>query len=72
MMHHPTELSALALASRELFNKGDVTGAERVLSPVFNELRADPEVLHLMGLIKRAQNNLPDAERHFRAAIAYS
>lgn len=72
MMHHPTELSALALASRDLFNKGDVTGAERVLAPVFSALRADPEVLHLMGLIKRAQNNLEEAERHFRAAIAYS
>lgn len=71
-MRNPAELTALANASRELFNKGDVTGAERVLSPVFSDLRSDPAIVHLMGLIKRAQNNLEEAERHFRSAIAHS
>jgi Flp pilus assembly protein TadD len=66
------EASALANASRELLNAGDAVGAERVLSPVFNQLRSDPSALHLMGLIKRAQNQLEAAERHFRSAIAYS
>ncbi|MFT3726601.1 MAG: tetratricopeptide repeat protein [Terricaulis sp.] len=66
------DVSALALASRELLNRGDPVGAERVLSPVFNDLKLDPSVLHLMGLIKKAQNQLDAAEKHFRAAIAYS
>ncbi len=43
-----------------------------MLSPVFNQLKLDPSVLHLMGLIKKAQNQLEEAERHFRSAIAYS
>ena len=46
------DVSALALAARELLNRGDPVGAERVLSPVFNDLKLDPSVLHLMGLIK--------------------
>lgn len=71
-MRPASEASALANASRELLNAGDAVGAERVLSPVFSQLRADPTVLHLMGLIKRAQNQLAEAERHFRSAIALS
>ncbi|HVV33131.1 MAG TPA: tetratricopeptide repeat protein [Vitreimonas sp.] len=66
------DVSALALASRELLNRGDPVGAERVLSPVFSQLKLDPSVLHLMGLIKKEQNQLDAAEKHFRAAIAYS
>jgi tetratricopeptide (TPR) repeat protein len=66
------EKTALANASRELLSKGDVEGAERLLSPVFNDLRADPSVVHLMGLIKQARNQLDEAERHFRAAIAHT
>jgi Flp pilus assembly protein TadD len=66
------DVSALALAARQLLNRGDPVGAERVLSPVFNDLKLDPSVLHLMGLIKKAQNQLDAAELHFRSAIAYS
>jgi Flp pilus assembly protein TadD len=66
------DYSALANAARELLTDGDAEGAERVLSPVFNQLKLDPSVLHLMGLIKKAQNKLDEAERHFRSAIAYS
>jgi Flp pilus assembly protein TadD len=66
------DVSALALASRELLNLGDPVGAERVLAPVFDQLKLDPSVLHLMGSIKKAQNQLDAAEKHFRAAIAYS
>ncbi len=64
--------SALANAARELLTQGDAVGAERVLAPVFDQLKLDPSVLHLMGLIKKAQNQLEDAERHLRSAIAYS
>ena len=72
-MKAPTmDVSALAIASRELLNRGDPIGAERVLSPVFRQLGADASVLHLMGLIKKAQNKMEDAERHLRAAVAYS
>jgi Flp pilus assembly protein TadD len=66
------EVSALANASRALLAQGDAVGAERVLAPVFNQLKADHTVLHLMGLIKRAQNQLEPAERYLRSAIAYS
>lgn len=66
------EASAFAHASRELLNQGDAVGAERVLSPVLKQLATDAPSLHLMGLIKRAQNKLSDAERYFRSAIAYS
>lgn len=68
----PPEASALANASRELLNAGDAVGAERVLAPVFQQLQTDAAALHLMGLIKRAQNQLADAERCFRRAIAQS
>jgi Flp pilus assembly protein TadD len=71
-MRGAIDYSALALAARELLTKGDAEGAERVLAPVFNQLKLDPSVLHLMGLIKKAQNQLDEAERHFRSAIAYS
>jgi Flp pilus assembly protein TadD len=71
-MKSTIDYSALALAARELLTQGDAVGAERVLAPVFNQLKLDPSVLHLMGLIKKAQNQLEDAERHFRSAIAYS
>ncbi|MBS0384923.1 MAG: tetratricopeptide repeat protein [Proteobacteria bacterium] len=66
------DVSALALASRELLKSGDAVGAERVLAPVFRQLGADASVLHLMGLIKKAQNKMEEAERHLRSAVAYS
>lgn len=66
------EAAAFAQASRELLNKGDAVGAERVLSPIIGQLGSDAKTLHLMGLIKRAQNNLPEAERYFRNAISHS
>lgn len=66
------DASALANASRQLLNQGDAVGAERVLSPVFKDLKTDVDVLHLMGLIKKAQNQWAEAERYFRRAIAES
>lgn len=71
-MRKHLDVSALANAARELLNQGDAVGAERVLSPVFSQLRSDASVLHLMGQIKRAQNDLEAAERHFRSAVAFS
>ena len=65
----PAEATAIANASRELLVQGDAEGAERVLAPVIGSLRSDPAVLHLMGLIKKAQNQLGEAERYFRRAI---
>lgn len=66
------DASALANAARELLSQGDAVGAERVLAPVFDQLRKDASVLFLMGLIKKAQNKLDEAERHLRSAVAYS
>ncbi len=66
------EAQAIANASRALLAEGDPIGAERVLKPVFNQLRSDASVLHLMGLIKRAQNQLEEAERFLRSAVAFS
>lgn len=65
------EADAFVNAARELLNQGDAVGAERILSPVLNQFRSDAPVLHLMGQIKKAQNRMEDAERHFRAAIAH-
>lgn len=67
-----SEAAAFAQASRELLNKGDAVGAERVLAPVLRELGSDARSLHLMGLIKRALGQLPEAERYFRNAISHS
>ncbi|MGE0596928.1 MAG: putative 2OG-Fe(II) oxygenase [Hyphomonadaceae bacterium] len=64
------DMTAFANASRELLQGGDPVGAEQVLAPVLNDLRADPSVTHLMGLIMKAQNRLEDAERYFRSAVA--
>lgn len=65
------EADAFAKASRELLNQGDPVGAERVLQPVLKKLRTDASALHLMGLIKKAQNQLEEAERYMRSAIAH-
>lgn len=66
------EVSAIANASRELLHRGDSVGAERLLAPLLKNLRTDASALHLMGLIKKAQNNLPEAERYLRSAIAHA
>jgi Flp pilus assembly protein TadD len=66
------EDSAIAKASRELLNRGDAVGAERVLAPVLKGLRTEASALHLMGLIKKSQNQLEDAERYMRSAIAHA
>lgn len=66
------EAQAIANASRALLTEGDPVGAERVLKPVFAQLRSDATVLHLMGLIKRAQSQMEEAERYLRSAVAYS
>jgi tetratricopeptide (TPR) repeat protein len=66
-----TEADAFVNAARDLLNRNDAVGAERVLSPVLDQFRSDAPVLHLMGLIKKAQNQLEPAERYFRAAIAH-
>jgi tetratricopeptide (TPR) repeat protein len=65
------EADAFVNAARELLNQGDAVGAERVLSPHLAKFKSDAPVLHLMGQIKKAQNRLEEAERHFRAAIAH-
>ncbi|HYD88352.1 MAG TPA: tetratricopeptide repeat protein [Vitreimonas sp.] len=66
------EVAAIASASRELLSQGDAEGAERVLTPILHELRTDAPTLHLMGLIKKAQNQPADAERYFRSAVAHA
>ena len=67
------DIIALANVSRDLLQKGDAVGAERVLSPVFHELKTDDvSVLHLMGLIMKAQNRLDQAERYLRGAVAHA
>lgn len=71
-MKPPGEAQAIANASRALLAQGDAVGAERVLKPVFNELRSDASVLHLMGIIKRTQNQYGEAERYLRSAVAFS
>ena len=66
------EASALVIASRELLNRGDAVGAERVLSPLLKSLKTEASALHLMGLIKKAQDQLEEAERYMRSAIAHA
>lgn len=72
MKRLPSETSPLINASRELLAKGDAVGADRVLQPLFERMKSDPAVLHLMGSIKKAEGNLGEAERHFRAAISHA
>lgn len=71
-MKQALDQSAFVLAARELLTKGDAEGAEKILAPIFNGLKSDAAVLHLMGLIKKARNQLDEAERLIRSAIAYS
>jgi tetratricopeptide (TPR) repeat protein len=65
------EADAFVNAARELLNTNDPVGAERILAPVIHQFKADAPVQHLMGQIKKAQGQLPEAERFFRAAIAH-
>ena len=71
MKRPASETSPLINASRELLAKGDAVGADRVLAPVFEQMKSDHAVLHLMGSIKKAEGKLGEAERHFRAAISH-
>lgn len=68
----PRDMNPFANAARELLQRGDAEGAEQVLSPVVKDLKSDPSVLHLMGLVMKAQNRLDQAERYFRSAVANS
>jgi len=70
-MKNAFEADAFVNAARELLNTNDAVGAERILSPVLNQFKADAPVQHLMGQIKKAQGQLAEAERYFRAAIAH-
>jgi tetratricopeptide (TPR) repeat protein len=65
-----SDAGAIAKAAFELFQRGDIVGAERLLTPVMIQFKGDPQVQHLMGLIKKSQNKWEEAERHFRTAIA--
>jgi tetratricopeptide (TPR) repeat protein len=65
------EADAFVNAARELLNQNDAVGAEKILSPVLKQFKADAPVQNLMGLIKKAQGQLAEAERYFRAAIAH-
>lgn len=71
-MKMPSDTTPLVNASRELLSKGDFVGAGRVLQPVFGRLKGDPEVLHLMASIKKAEGKLDEAEQYYRSAIAHS
>lgn len=64
--------SPLVNASRELLARGDAVGADKVLQPVFAQMKSDADVLHLMGSIKKAQGKLDEAEQHYRAAISHA
>jgi tetratricopeptide (TPR) repeat protein len=65
------ETHAFVGASRELLIQGDAEGAERLLTPLLARLRTNGPALHLMGLIKKAQNQLEEAERYLRSAVAH-
>lgn len=65
------EADAFVNAARELMNQNDAVGAERILAPIIHQFKADAPVQHLMGQIKKAQGQLEEAERYFRAAIAH-
>lgn len=65
------EADAFVNAARELLNTNDPIGAERILAPVLHQFKIDAPVQHLMGQIKKAQGQLAEAERYFRAAIAH-
>lgn len=71
-MRRGLDSSPLINASRELLSLGDAVGAGRVLEPVFDKLKADPDVLHLMGSIRKAEGKLDEAEKHFRTAISFA
>lgn len=68
----PGDVAAIVNAARALFNSGDAVGAERLISPLIDQLRSDPASMHLMGLIKRTQNHFEEAELWFRRAISHS
>ncbi len=72
MRRPPSEISPVVNASRELLAGGDAVGAGRLLGPVFERAKSDPDILHLMGSIRKAEGKLDEAERHYRTAISYA
>jgi predicted Zn-dependent protease len=57
-------------AERQL-RAGDILAAERTLATLWADTANAPgEALHLLGLIRRAQRRIRDAERYLRRAIA--
>lgn len=56
--------------SYQLLRKGDPTGAEQALAPLWNANESKPpKAMHLLALIRRAQTRIPEAEQWLRAAI---
>lgn len=64
-----TPEQVLAEAERR-FRAGDALGAERTLATLWADTsKAPAPAVHLLGLIRRGQRRILDAERYFRRAI---
>lgn len=56
--------------ARAALDRGDIAGAERILTTAFpNPALATPEAHYLFGLIRRAQRRFDEAGRFFQTAI---
>ncbi|MBI1188458.1 MAG: tetratricopeptide repeat protein [Alphaproteobacteria bacterium] len=62
---------AILAQSYKLLAAGDPLAAETALAPLWNATPdKPPKAMHLLALIRRAQNRLPEAEQWLRSAIA--
>ncbi|HYD88354.1 MAG TPA: putative 2OG-Fe(II) oxygenase [Vitreimonas sp.] len=62
---------AVLREAERLLKSGDALAAERALATLWADTANAPAAaLHLLGLIRRGQNRIPESERYFRRAIA--
>lgn len=62
---------AVLREAERLLNAGDALAAERMLATLWADTsKAPATALHLLALIRRSQNRIPESERYLRRAIA--
>jgi tetratricopeptide (TPR) repeat protein len=64
-----TDLAGLIQQALALLNRNDLFGAESLLQIALTAQPEQPDALQLLGLIRRAQRNLPEAETLYRRSL---
>src|SRR6202051_1162734 len=64
------QIRVLLQQALDFLNKNDLTRAEATLTQVLASAPEEPDALQLMGVLRRAQGFMPDAEDFYRRSLA--